>query len=256
MRTVSLVAAIVLGCTLVSQAGIVTLISDNFDSYADQAAFQAAWPNDTTKTSATLVTDQFYSAGKSIKTTNVTGDLPINYRNLGGNYAASDDTPLVTTFWLYNQTGATRQFNTIRDYTGAGYGDGSLAQMYAVGIYNSVTGAGEVYDGTKYQARVTNGTGSGWFNLNAAGAPSRSEGWHKFTIEIKSSTVNFYVDDILGRSLGRGTVTTGFDSFVIGSALTSGKPAWTDDVAVRLVPEPATLVLLGFGGLFLRRRRA
>src|SRR6185436_21016480 len=38
------VLAIALIC-LVSRASAAILLSDNFDSYADQAAFNAAWPN-------------------------------------------------------------------------------------------------------------------------------------------------------------------------------------------------------------------
>ena len=61
--------------------------------------------------------------------------------------------------------------------------DGALSQLLAIGEYGTVTLPGEVWDGTKYQGRSAFGSSAGWFNLDAPGAPSRSPGWHKFTIE-------------------------------------------------------------------------
>ncbi len=252
-KAIALLGALAIGALAASASA--AILSDNFDSYATQAQFEAAWPKTGTY-SAFLDTEKWVSSPKAIKTSPTTSsaDLGRNYRNFGGNYTPTDAAPLVATFWMYDTAGATRQYNEIRDYAGSSYADGALAQLYALGIYNSVTAPGEVYDGTKYKARVAYGTGVGWFNLNAPGAPSRSEGWHKFSMVVKSNVVEFYVDDILGRSFSRGTITD-FDCFVIGSGLSSaGKAAWTDDVLV--TPEPATLVVLGLGSLlaFSRRR--
>ena len=68
-----------------------------------------------------------------------------------------------------------------------------LSQLLAIGKYGAVTLPGEVWDGTKYQGRVTFGSSAGWFNLDGPGAPSRSLGWHKFAIErlADETTINF-----------------------------------------------------------------
>jgi MYXO-CTERM domain-containing protein len=248
----ALTAVLLLTWASMAWGGII--FSDDFDSYADQAAYEATWLVDPLYSSAPLSTEQAHSGLQSIKTPNAANNQNFNYRNLGINFWPSDDEPLIATFWLYDQLAATRQFNSIRDYTGAGYKDGDLDQIYATGIYNTVSAPGEVHDATKYHARVAFGSGAGWFNLNAPGCPNRSTGWHKFTIEVNSTVANFYVDDILGRSWSRGTITA-FDSVGLGSLLSSASTAvWTDDFTV--TPEPAALVLLALGTLVVWRRRA
>lgn len=238
-----------------SLAGADVILQDNFDGYADQAAFQAAW-TPIGASSATLSTAQANSAPNSVFALTTTTGTGGNRRNLGGNFDGTDADPLVVSYWMYYEPGGTRHFNEIRGYAGSGYEDGALQQLYAVGWNNAVTAAGEVFDGTKFQARVAFGTGTGYFNLNLPGVPNRSTGWHKFTMEIRTSDINFYVDDILGRTFTRGTLAN-FDSVVLGSRQTSaGIGSWTDDLLVTGIPEPASLVLLSLGGLALLRRRA
>src|SRR5205814_5001262 len=48
-------------------ASAAILLSDNFDGYADQASFQAAWPNVAPQPSGTLTSAQFVSASNSIQ---------------------------------------------------------------------------------------------------------------------------------------------------------------------------------------------
>jgi hypothetical protein len=173
---------------------------------------------------------------------------------------------------IYDNTGtATRIFNEVRGYSG-GTGlpnggttaSGALAQLLAIGKYNTVTLPSEVYDGTKYQARVTFGTNAGWFNLNAAGSPNRSTGWHMFTIErlADDTTINFYVDDILSRTITAATAQS-WDTVILGPGLGStAGDAWIDGLSVDngiVVPEPTSFVLIGLacvGLLGVRRRTA
>lgn len=137
---------------------------------------------------------------------------------------------------------ATRIFNEVRGYSG-GTGlpnggtaaSGSLAQLFAIGKYNTVTLPGEVFTSTKYQGRVTFPTATGgWFNLNAAGSPNRSVGWHRFDIERMpdGTTINFYVDGILSRTF-TGATAESWDTVILGPGLGSTVgDAWIDGMSV------------------------
>ena len=138
---------------------------------------------------------------------------------------------------------------------------GALAQLLAIGRYNTVTLAGETYNATKYQARLTFGTSAGWFNLDGVGTPSRSIGWHQFSIErlADNTSVNFYVDGVLSRSM-TGADNVSWDTIVLGSNLgTTATTAYFDGVSLITVPEPSgsalTLAAL-LGVASLRRRKA
>jgi len=167
----------------------------------------------------------------------VNHSLDMMYHNFGVEVAGR----MRATCWIYDGA-QTRAFAEVRAHTGAGYTDGSgLQQLLAVGKYNNVTLSGETWDSTKYQGRVSYGSSVGWFNLNAAGAPSRSTGWHKFTVErlADGTTLNFYVDDILSRTM-TGATDGALDSMLIGSAAlgTTTGDAWIDDVLVEYLDAP------------------
>ena len=88
----------------------------------------------------------------------------------------------------------------------------------------------------------------------------RSPGWHKFVIEVLpytgSGDVNLYIDDQLAHS-GNRKSDQDLSQIRLGISLkTPGSPFWYDDVNLSMVPEPASLVLLGLGACLIRRRRA
>jgi N-acetylmuramoyl-L-alanine amidase len=167
------------------------------------------------------------------------------YRNLGVELEGRAR----ATFWIYDPSGTqTRHYGEVRAYSGAGYPNGDLQQLIAIGRYNvgfGTTGtgifAGEVVDTSRYQGRIVAGANTGWFNLNA----SRSTGWHKFEIERadNGTTINFYVNGVLDRSIP-GTTFARWDSVTIGSVgsgtVVSGD-AWFDDVKIEYF-NPPTIV--------------
>ncbi|MSU59576.1 MAG: hypothetical protein EXS35_15655 [Pedosphaera sp.] len=169
----------------------------------------------------------------------VTNSLCRMYRNIGAEVAGRGK----ATFWIYDTYAGlqTRVFTEVRSYSGSGFEQGSLSQLLAIGKYNTVTLPGEVFDATKYQGRIVNGANAGWFNLNGAGAPIRSTGWHKFEIErlADSSTVNWYVDGVLCRTF-TGLTLPAWDCVVVGS-VGSGSTvgdAWVDDFKVEYYDPP------------------
>jgi len=171
------------------------------------------------------------------------------YHNFGSELSGN----ILFTSWIYETSAATRVFTEIRAYSGAGYANGTLQQVLAIGKYSSaMTMPGEVYDGTKYQGRVVYPSATmGWFNLNAPGAPSRSSDvWHRFDIEVMPSgtDINFYVDGILSRAITGAAAGISYDSVVVGlGAGSTVGDAWVDGISVAIVPEPGSVALLASG---------
>ncbi len=213
------------------------------------------------------------SAGSSLEITNYGGSVPglgqfgayanvsadrMHHNIIADNGGQELSGPSALTAWIYDATD-TRAFVQALGYTGTGLPNGGttpggdLSQALAIGKYNSVTAAGEVFDATKYQARVLYGSFNGWFNLNDPGAPSRSPGWHKFTIERAedNTTLMFYVDDILSRTV-TGSTPQSWDTITMGfGSGTSPGGAVYDGISLVIVPEPSpfTLTLIGLGVL-------
>ncbi len=243
-RLVSAFGLALVGC----QAFGVTYFQDDFESQDF-----SKWPVDVNPGFG-ISSTQVHSGSFSASTIDATAK-----RRAASIGPISVEDTLTFSFWMYDTVGVGgggRQYSEIRSYAGEAYGTGGLEQLYAVGLNNGVTLAGETHSSSKYQGRVAFGPGTGWFNLTDA--PNRSVGWHEFKIVLEGTTASFFVDGVLGRTITRGTVAT-IDSVVLGSGLSSAnQPAFYDDFLVSAsapVPEPATLAALGLGAVALVRRR-
>lgn len=239
--------------------------SENFDSYADQAAFDAAWPQWGTwspaRTQNLLVGyDHTTGTGNSVFGLSVCNDN-ISYRakhNIGDltDYKVTGvantwgEKPLVVTWWFEDTmeltAGTLRKYESLYAYSGnAGsppnYGAAgwSLAGYIQSGIYHPTSP-------TKYSWRNT-GT---W----AATSVNRTAGWHEFKVEVFPTKTDLYIDGVLAATGAKDNTIYSWDTFIIGEGYTSAQDAAVDDISV--TPEPATLLMLAAGGLLLRRRRA
>ena len=182
--------------------------------------------------------------------------LANSYNKMYHNLGAEVEGHSRFTFYMYDAypagpTGQTRCYSEARAYTGSGYPSGSLQQLFAIGRYSISFGnpgagtgslANEVVNTTNYQGRVIAGANTGWFNLNAAGVPTRTVGWHKFEIErlADGSTINFYVDGVLGRQITAASYAP-VDSALIGSVGSGTQvnaDAWFDDVKAEYFDAP------------------
>lgn len=238
------------------------IFQDNFDGYADQAAFNAAWNVSLVGGGGILSTEQAFSPSQSIK-------QDLTAKQSGTSIAAcwgTDAQPLEWSFEFYDSTQAAnlRQFASFRDLSGG------LAQLVAIGAYNDTTLTKNRYTGssasmadlnTYYACRVLYQGGPGWFILNGPGAPTRSTGWHELKAVFKDTTVEFYVDGVnalsgLTTQYANSVGSVSFDTVLVGSGLSSPNGVgYYDNVLVNQVPEPAVAVLLGLGGLLFGRRR-
>lgn len=118
-----------------------------------------------------------------------------------------------------------------------------------------------------FRTRYNDNTGGGIFNSGI----SRKQGWTKLSIEADpysiGGAVRFYVDDALvgssfrsGGNGGAGGLSQANLRWVrLGNNSKSYENFWYDDVSVRLVPEPASALMVVIGAVFVagfgRRQR-
>jgi hypothetical protein len=236
------------------------LLSDNFDSYADQAAFNVAWP--AIGTSGTLSTTQSVTAPNSIHNSTAAHRNQATFTESG---TPSATNPITFSFDFYDSNATAspyRHHTNLQDGTGPTLG----GQLIAMGLNNNMFNADD--GGNYYMARVlgydgsagaVGGDGPGtFFKLNQGAAPLRSTGWHNLQAVITDTDIKFYVDGILSATeVTSIAASRSFDVVRLGSGLTATQETFYDNVFVgnEPVPEPTSLTLLALGGLALIRRR-
>jgi hypothetical protein len=266
---------VVLAVALVVMSGRTApavLFTDHFDSYANQSAFQTAWPVGTGAT-RTLSSAQSVSAPNSINLATTAGR---NDRNVGEAGQFSPTNSLRFSFDFYDSNGAAfpyRQISTIVDSAAATSGGG----LISMGLDNTMdqnAQGGNFYFGRILGVSVNGGASGAVFKMNDNPALLRSTGWHNLAVEISFNTATtlnykFFVDNQLAETVNNVTVTNrSFDTIRLGSGVTSSQVAFIDNVRFEnfdptaVVPEAGSFAAVGLVGLlsagavWIRKRRA
>jgi hypothetical protein len=179
--------------------------------------------------------------------------------------AASDAQPIVWEFDMYDSLTSSRLSGALRDVGGSAAGNQAFLEM---GVYNAALNTDTNVNGSGYAIRHafvagTPAGASGWLLFPTP--PTRVEGWHHFKATIGDTFATFDLDLGDDGSVDRTrTITLGAAAandlynivrFGGPSDVSSTGPGNFDNLNIEVVPEPASLALVGLAGLFLRRRR-
>jgi hypothetical protein len=255
------VAGVVVLTSGLSTARAVVVFQDNFDSYANQAAFESSWslftanPSSPSTSQGVLSQDQAVSPANSIlvpANATTTNNLNRSEHDFTATPVLSVGDSIAFSFDFYDSNAAAspyRQFSEMRNKPGT-----SSNQLIAMGLNNNLSSSAE--GGNYYMARLlfpsttpTNpngGANNAFFKLNFAGAPLRSTGWHNLkTVISENSSLNldfkFYVDSILAnQALNVGGTHRNYDEVNVGSGLSNGgNAAYYDNFDVEYIPAGA-----------------
>lgn len=245
MKSLSLFAGVVLGLIALAQPAPsqTTVMSDNFNGYANDAALLGAWTRPTgTSADISLAADPDPANlhGQCIFENTTAARLRYT---LSSAVAPSAANSLVLAFDMYDVNGGTTSGRTYIELRNSL----TTAGLFDAGIYN-VTATGTYAQGA-YQARdIDNG---GWIQLSTA----RSVGWHHFELTIKPTTASLTIDgtavpELTDRTWNGGT---SYDWINLGSGISSLTGTYFDNISLTLtpVPEPSVFALGLLGGLGL-----
>ena len=207
--------------------------SDNFDGYADQAAFDAVWKRTTGTIDFELAADEAASCPQSAKEpAAATGTDPyrryVDLVTVAGvnDLNGSDAVPLWIT-WYFRHQAHTNQRNwlDLRNYVAGVYSTAFPGHIYQIGCYNgAATG--------NYNIRDYGDGGPEWMD---SGLARKNNQWVKMQIKLTSSATEYWIDNVLAVSTARFGPNDPITTVLLGSGLSnSGSPAWFDNLSFSL----------------------
>jgi len=224
------------------------LLCDTFESYANQAAFEVIYervnftssPNETihvlnTENNATP------SGSKSLKSLNTAQYRTTPKGNPFAGIQGTNNAPVVFNVSIYDPTGQPGPDEWASMINWSTLGGGTDFFLAEIGLCtNTFSGGPE----THYQGRLIGNGPFNWFQLDQFDGPTRSIGWHVFTMVFKGPLapataghrVDIYVDGLLARKNMVLTENTLMVSPMIGSGQTSSDGTYYDDYCAQLGP--------------------
>jgi len=210
----------------VTTGSTINLVCDTFESYADQAAFIASpWTPTSGDVYQTLNLTQNATPGGAQSLYAIsTSDTRVEQTH--SNAVPTPEQPVVLTAAIYDPAGG-----------GAGNqwvdADGFNTDFFLIEVgMSSCCAPSTAY----YNLRINGHGGPNWIDLDQFDGPTRSIGWHQFTVVHKGNAVDAYVDGLLAAKNIPLTGTTTFDTSRIGSGLGAGNEAYYDDYCLTTGP--------------------
>jgi len=241
-----------LGCASVmafaTSAQAAVIVADDFESYADTAAMQVVWGAAGTGTLDTGLGNPgnslLFPGGAQNQQTIAT-------------LQASVANPIVYTVDIYDDGTSANKRAT------AGLRSASVANLIEMGMYNNPShyAVRAVLPGPSWVAfdNIVDDLGN---PLNGDGLNIPVVGWHTFQVTLDGANATFTLD-LNGdgninatKVLAAAWNAAGIDTVRLGTGLSSaGGSVNFDNVLLEQVPEPASLALMGLGGIAMLRRR-
>src|SRR6267142_6862519 len=230
VKGASALASVLVVSAAAKTASAAILLQDNFDGYADQAAFQAAWPAIAGNVTGTLSTAQAFSSPNSfyISSSGSTATSPRNGRSFAESGNPSASNPITFSFDIYDTNAAAqpfRQYENLQDSASPG----GAGQLVSLGLNNNHSRATD--GGNFYMARILGYTpvayqpstdpvlfpnpapaSGAYFKLNDDPTLLRTTGWHNLKVTITDVDYRFYVDNQLAEVVGNTLTLRSYDN--------------------------------------------
>lgn len=197
----------------ISASAQTTVIEENFDSYADTAALNGVWTEDSA--GYTLMTDGGHSGANYVRT----GTTAAGRLSHAINVTATDDAPVEASFWTrVSGTSSGRSYLQL---------DLSASWRYiAYGQYNNPGGG-------VWNLRVSNGDTTG--DWAATTVDQVADTWTHLKIIIEKNRARFYVNDVQVYEETRATDMQEITAVRLGFAGSSVISVDYDDLLIRQV---------------------